>query len=360
MNARLVTLTGPPHDMGVQHGRLLKEQIHFIAKERYALAVEHAAEHGIKVSRDACLRLAHKHLTHHERYSAAMFEEFEGIASGAQISLEELFIANALTDFRDVLWQQQAAPVGVPGCTLFGIRRRRTADHVTYIGQNWDMHASAELSVHVFHRQPDDGPSSLAVSTAGGLSLIGINEVGIAIGNSNLQPNDARPGVMYLAMIHEALRQSHFDAACRAITDCRRSSGHNYLLADDEGTIVDIETTAEQFDEFRPTGPHYVHTNHYLSGRLKRSELEHDLSSSHHRLNRLGELLERQQESLRPETLQQMLSDREGGPEVCVCREGQGREARTCTFVVLCPERRELWMTSGPPNQGPACRFGLN
>ena len=360
MNPRLIALNGPPHDMGVQHGRLLKEQIQLIARERYALAVEHAAEHGLKVSREACLRLAHQHLRHHERYSPAVFEEFEGIARGAQISLEELFIANALTDFRDVLWQHKPAPVGVPGCTLFGIRRRRTADHVTYIGQNWDMHASAEPLVHVFHRQPDDGPSALAVSTAGGLSLIGINEVGIAIGNSNLQPKDARPGVMYLAIIHEALRQTHFDAACRAITDCRRSSGHNYLLADDEGTIVDIETSAEHADEYRPTQPHYVHTNHYLSKRLQPYEAEHDQRSSHHRLNRLNELLEREEKPLTLDSVQQSLSDTEGGPEVCICREGQGRAPRTCSFVALCPERRELWMTVGPPNGGPARRFGLN
>jgi isopenicillin-N N-acyltransferase like protein len=360
MNPRLIALQGPPHDMGVQHGRLLKEQIQFLAKERYALAVEHAVQHGLNVSRDACLRLAHQHLSHHERFSPAVFEEFEGIARGAQISLEELFIANALTDFRDVLWQHKPAPVGVPGCTLFGIRRRRTADHMTYIGQNWDMHASAEPVIHVFHRQPDDGPSSLTVSTAGGLSLIGINEVGIAIGNSNLQPNDARPGVMYLAIIHEALRQTHFGAACRAITDCRRSSGHNYLLADDEGTIVNIETTAQHADEFRPTQPHYVHTNHYLSPRLQSHEAEQDLRSSHQRLNRLADLLEQHNEPLGVESLQQLMSDTDGGPEVCICREGKGREPRTCTFVALCPERRELWMTSGPPSASRAQRFGLN
>jgi isopenicillin-N N-acyltransferase-like protein len=346
--------------MGVQHGRLLKEQIHYIAKERYTLAVEHAAEHGLKVSREACLRLAHQHLRHHERYSPAVFEEFEGIARGAQISLEELFIANALTDFRDVLWQHQPDPVGVPGCTLFSVRRRRTADHVTYLGQNWDMHASAEPLVYLFQRQPDDGPSTLAVSTAGGLSLIGINEVGIAIGNSNLQPKDARPGVMYLAIIHEALRQTHFDAACRAITDCRRSSGHNYLLADDEGTIVDIETTAERADEHRPPQPHYVHTNHYLSRRLQPCEAEQDLRSSQHRLHRLSELLEQHEQSIGLESLQRLMSDSAGGADVCICREGRGREPRTCTFEALCPERRELWMTVGPPNGEPARRFGLN
>jgi isopenicillin-N N-acyltransferase-like protein len=360
MTPRLITLTGSPFDMGLQHGRLLKEQIHFMAKERYLLAIEHAAEHGLKAARHDCLRLAHQHLTHHERYSPAVFEEFEGIARGAQISLEELLIGNALTDFRDVLWQQLAAPAGVPGCTAFGLRRRRTQDHVTCIGQNWDMHASAEPAVHIFHRQPEDGPSSLAMSVAGGLALVGINEVGIAVCNNNLQSKDARPGVSFMAMIHESLRQTHFDAACRAITDAHRSAGHNYLLADDEGTIVDIETTAELADEFQPKEPHYVHTNHYLSPRLQALEVDTDLRSSRHRFERLSDLLDEHEEPLTLPALQKFLSDREGEDELCICREGKGREPRTCAFIVLCPERRELWLTVGPPSRSQARRFGLN
>jgi isopenicillin-N N-acyltransferase-like protein len=360
MTPRLMTLTGSPFDMGLQHGRLLKEQIHALARERYDLAVEHATEHGVKVARQDCLRLAHQHLGHHERYSPAVYEEIEGIARGAQISLEELLIANSLTDFRDALWQHLAAPAGVPGCTAFGVRRRGTTDHVTLIGQNWDMHASAEPHVHVFHRQPEDGPSSLAVSTAGGLSLTGINEVGIAACNNNLQAKDSRPGVTYVAILHEALRQTHFGAACRAITDARRAAGHNYLLADDEGTMVDIETTAELADEFRPTQPHYVHTNHYLSPRLQPLEVDFDRRSSLHRCERLADLLEAHAKPVAVPELQQLLSDREGGEELCICREGKGRESRSCAFVVLCPERREMWLTVGPPSRSQARRFGLN
>jgi isopenicillin-N N-acyltransferase-like protein len=291
-----------------------------------------------------------------------------------------------LTDFRDVLWQRQPLPAGVAGCTSFGLRRSRTVGDVTCIGQNWDMHASAEPVLAVFHRKPEDGPSSLTVSTAGCLSLIGMNEVGIAIGNNNLQPKDARPGVMYLALIHEALRQTHFDAACRAITEAHRSSGHNYLLADDEGTIVDIETTAELADEYQPAQPYYVHTNHYQSPRLKPLEVDHDRRSSQHRYDRLMQLFEQNDRSreaclaasptadrdpgvaarsanmprLGPEGLQGMLSDQDGGPELCICREGTGRDNRSCAFVALIPERREMWLTFGPPSRGTLTRFGLN
>jgi isopenicillin-N N-acyltransferase-like protein len=360
MSPLLVTLTGSPHDMGVQHGRQLKDEIHYLAKERYQLAVEHAARHGVKVIRPDCLRLAREHLAHHRRYAPAAYEEFEGIARSAQISLEELLIANALTDFRDVLWQRSPTPAGALACTSFAVRRSQTTAGVSYIGQTWDMHASAERTVHVFHRKPDEGPSSLTVSTAGCLPLLGVNEVGLAVCNNNLQPRDARPGVTYLSIIHEALRQTVFGAAIRAVTEAPRSSGHNYLLADDDGAFVNIETTAEQVEANVLNQPHHVHTNHYLSPRLAARELEQDLRSSRHRLDRLAALFQQSGRIDGPEHLQQLLSDTEGGPELCLCREGTGREPRTCAFAVLSPEQRTMWMTVGPPNRGKLARFALN
>jgi len=356
----LITLTGSPKDMGLQHGRQLKEEIHGLARERYALAVEHAAAHGVTVSRSQCLRLAREHLAYHRTYSPAAYEEFECIARGAQISLEELLIANALTDFRDVLWQQCPLPAGALACTSFAIRRSHTAAGVSYLGQNWDMHATAERYVHLFLRKPEDGPSSLTVSTAGCLSLIGVNEVGLAVCNNNLQPRDARPGVTYLTIIHEALRQTVFGAAIRAVTDARRASGHNYLLADDDGTFVNIETTADKVEPSVVNQPYHVHANHYLSNRLAALELPQDLRSSHHRQNRLTELLQACPRIEGPEHLQQLLSDANGGPDLCLCREGTRRESRTCAFVVLSPERREMWMTVGPPNKSRLARFTLN
>jgi isopenicillin-N N-acyltransferase like protein len=356
----LITLTGSPREMGQQHGRLLKDEIHFLARERYELAIEHAAKHNIVVRRDVCLRMAKQHLGFHHKFSSEVYEELSGIADGAEISLEELFIANALTDFRDALWQNAPTPPGAPGCTSFGIHSSRAAGQPTLLGQTWDMHATAQQVVHVFLRRPNNAPDSLTVSTAGCLSLIGVNDAGIAIGNNNLEPRDARSGVMYLAMIHEALRQKTFPAACKAITRVHRSSGHNYVLASAGGELANIETTAERVVETHSSAPFFVHTNHYLAPELRSLEVPGARASSEHRLKRMTTLLEQHKGVLDAEQLRRIMSDHDGGPELCICREGGSRDSRSCAFAVMAPATREMWVTIGPPNSGTLTRYSLS
>ena len=359
MQTDLIKLSGSPREMGLQHGRALKDEIHFLAKERYELAVSHAATHGISVNREQALRLARELLPLHEKYSPEVHAEFKGIAEGAQISEEDLLIGNSLTDFRDTLWQTAPTPPGVPGCTSFGIARSRSASGKVLIGQTWDMHATAQGVVHVFQRNPQRGPRSLTLSTSGCLSLIGINDAGIAIGNNNLVPKDARQGVTYLAMIHEALRQTDFGRACAAITQAPRASGHNYYLASNKGAIVNIETTATQHDEVQIRNSYFAHTNHYVSEKLLPLANAAPLPSTLHRLKRITQLLETHQPALDPEKLRQLFSDTDGFPDTCICCDRNANDTRSCAFVVLSPETGEMWATIGPPNSGPLTRYSL-
>ena len=103
------------------------------------------------------------------------------------------------------------------GCTSFIATAQATADGLTYVGQTWDMHAFAEPHMRVFRRTPDEGPAWVTLTTAGCLSLIGLSDRQIAVGNTNVAPVDARPGVIYLAMIHEALRSPDYATARAAI-----------------------------------------------------------------------------------------------------------------------------------------------
>lgn len=362
MSSLLVSLSGTPFEMGLQHGRLLKEEIHSLAKERCAAAAELARAAGVKAEHEACLRRAHEQIRCQEQFAPAVHEEFVGIAKGAQLSLEELLIANALVDFSPVRRTGQAAApaAATVGCTAFAVRRNHTAPAATFIGQTWDAPGYVQPHVHVFLRTPDDGPRTLAVSAAGGLSLIGLNEVGVSISNNRLDAVDCRPGVMYPAIIHEALRKTHFGAACRAVLDARRAAGHNYLLADEDGLIVDLETTAAEVEEFSPREPFFVHANHYLSPRLQAFEREQDLRSSRHRQQRLLGLLQSAAGRIDVADLHRMLADRDGGPELCICQEGDGRQTRTCALVIMSPERRSMWLTAGPPRCSPLARFSLN
>ncbi|MBM84127.1 MAG: hypothetical protein CMJ78_26535 [Planctomycetaceae bacterium] len=354
----IIELQGTPYEMGCQHGELLAGEIRELADIRLTLAREFAEDHGVSLSVESCLDAARQFLPFHEQYSAEVMAEWQGIADGASLPVEEVFFANALTDFQDTLWQAQQ--VEVHGCTSFAISSEATVDGSTYIGQTWDMHASAEPFIRVFRRRPAQGPSSLTMTTSGCLTLVGVNEAGIAIGNNNLRPTDARPGVVYLAMMHRALKQTDWRTAVNSITGAYRASGHNYVMAHESGARSNIETTATRYFEDQISTPKYVHSNHYLDDGLR--ELEDptiDRGSTEHRLARLRQALAENSDPLTPEGLRPLLSDHDGGEPLGICRHGTGHGARSCAFVVAEPADRSLWVSIGPPCEGTVERCAI-
>ena len=354
---QVVELTGSPYEMGLQHGEQLRDQVRGLSQERYEIACQFAEQRGVKTTREACLQLARSHLEHHREHTPHCYEEWSGIAQGSGCLLEEVFFANALTDFQDVLWQ--AGENEIHGCTSFAVTPAGSQSGDSLIGQTWDMHASAETYITLFRRRPSEGPDTLTMSTAGCLTLIGINAAGIAVGNNNLQPMDARPGLIYLALLHEALQQTDWGEARRSITAAYRASGHNYVMAHESGACVDIETTALEHEEHFVRAPWYVHTNHYLADRLRPLENPHlDRRSTEYRLRQVQRLLEASPERLGPGDLQAALSDHEGD-DLAICRHGEGREARSCAFVVANPSDRVLWASLGPPCQAKLAAFHL-
>lgn len=360
MMLKLIELAGTPYEMGRQHGQQLKDQVRSLSQKRLRLALLRAKTAGATVSEERCRKLAHEHLSCHEQYFPEAVQEWQGIADGAEISLEEVFFANALTDFQDVLWR--IGREEVHGCTVFAVGHTETENEAAYIGQTWDMHASAEMFITVFHRRPNDGPESITLSTAGCLTLVGINSAGIAVGNNNLRPIDARPGAIYLALLHRALAQTDLDAAVQSITETHRASGHNYILADEHGNRVNVEATATQFEVDRLSEPRYVHTNHYLSERLRPLEdPDMDRASTDYRLERLRQRFRSDSNGhLTPDRLQQLLADHDGGNELCICRHGTDEDARSCAFVVSDPKNRCLYAMLGPPCQGQMQEFSLS
>lgn len=355
---REIHLSGTPYSMGLEHGQQLRDEVHHLALERYELARNFAAARGARLTRQQCEEMARQHLSIHQQQMPHVIEEWQGIADGAGLPIEDVFFANALTDLQDVLWQ--AADVEVHGCTSFLVAADATRDGNPLAGQTWDMHATAQPVITIFHRTPDNGPRSLVLSTAGCLTLIGVNEAGISVGNNNLRPTDARPGIIYLALLHEALAQESWDDAAAALIGPGRASGHNYLVSDSDGQLANIETTATEHALFPVETGVYVHTNHYLSERLQALEdPQTDPSSTRHRLKRAGQRLAQEQQPFTPESLRLALSDHDGD-DLCICRHGTERNVRSCAFVVADPAGRSLWARLGPPCEGTLEKYSLD
>jgi len=348
MSLRVLEVGGTPSEMGRQHGRAFADEIAAFCRERLRLALEDAQGRATVAE---ALALAEQHLQPHRDYAPDVFDEFAGIADGAGVEPALLLVGNGYTDFRDVLCRHTAGEAH--GCTAFIVEPEASADGRLYTGQTWDMQASAEPHMIVVVRRPDRGPASVTLTTTGCLSLVGVNAAGIAVGNTNLKPTDARPGVIYLAMIHHALACESFDEAVDAITSARRASGHNYIVASADGRAVNLETTATRFEALSPADGLLVHTNHYLAETLLPLEgADHPKPSSTRRLARFGTLLAENRGSLDADRLGRLLGDHDGEDTLTVCRHSPDDEAKTCAAVVVDPAGRRLWACQGNPCEG--------
>ena len=92
---QVIELTGTPHEMGQQHGEQLRDQVRGLAEERYEIACQFARDRGVETTRDECVKLAQVHLKLHQQHVPRCYEEWSGIAAGADCPLEDVFFANA-------------------------------------------------------------------------------------------------------------------------------------------------------------------------------------------------------------------------------------------------------------------------
>ena len=362
MTTPYVELAGSPRAMGNQHGEQFADPIAAFAASRLETCAEYVHERGGRITAEQILDLCQAMIEPHRRYAPAVYEEFAGIAEAANISLPSLMMCNGLTDIRGAALNlatgnRTPAKPDTGGCTSWMVAPDATAAGHVLVGQTWDMSAHAMPYVTVFRRMPVTGPATLGLSTIGCLCLTGINEAGLAIGNNNLEPSDAKPGVMYLAMITHALAQSSLAQAANAITTADRCSGHNYYLTDADGTLVNIETTANAFDVTDPTGGFYVHTNHYLNPSLAPLQREDPTESTLYRLDRMGRLLHDVVGDITPETMMHLMADRAGTGDCNICRTDPADDAPTCGAIVMSPATGEIWATRGAPADNPLCRF---
>ena len=260
------------------------------------------------------------------------------------MTLPQLYIGNGFTDFVDLV---RRTYLPQDECTMFAATPPACEAGRSYLGQTWDMHATAFPYVVALHRLPKDGPASVTLTTTGCLSLIGINEAGIAVGNNNLVPRDAKIGVMYLAMIHHVLAQTSFDAAVSAIANAPRMSGHHYYIGGPAGEVAGIETTGTRHAVLKVDAEGiYAHANHYVDKGLAEYTVTEGGEHSLTRETRMWELLREAAGGLDAQGAAELLRDHEA-PICCHTDEPDG--SRTCAAVVMCPSERTMWITAGNP-----------
>ncbi|MFV8749008.1 C45 family autoproteolytic acyltransferase/hydrolase [Nannocystaceae bacterium ST9] len=353
---RVLSFSGTPQAIGEAFGESCRDSIHELYRLRLGNAIGQAREYGGReVGEAQVLAVAAACVAPTRAHHPDGFAEIEGIARGSGLTTIQVLAMNGLTDIRDVLaWGGELEALG--GCSAFLVQGDSTANGKLIGGQTWDLATDNMPHVVAVRREVEGGPTTWALTTVGCLSLIGLNEHGLAVGTTNIRTTDARPGVTYLSLIHKALASRDRISALSAIERAPRAGAHFYWLAmagdfpgcEGRERAYALECTPEHVEHLEIEAGAHVHTNHCQIPQHRAIEGNTPSASSHARFDRLSSLIGEDRGHADLGAAKRWLSDRANG-ENAISRTDFGGISSNGA-VVIEPSSRTIHVGHGPPH----------
>lgn len=262
---RVAHLSGNPHEIGLQHGKLLKDEIkglidYFFVyqKNLFGATVDDIAK-GAEIMK--------RHIP--DEY----MEEMKGISEGSGVPFDKILYTNVFLDVVSAKW------VGaMPQCSNFAAFPQITKDGNVVHGRNLDWSADNTLAHAntVFFITPKDGIPLVSISWPGMAgTLTGMNAEQITMGEMTSMSSDATvdgtPIMIQLRILLETSR--NLNEAWKTLSELPRTTGYNVLVTDgkkDTGFIA--EMTAKRIVHIDPRNGFLLHTNHFTDTDLAKTQ----------------------------------------------------------------------------------------
>ncbi len=262
----LIEVSGTPRERGCQYGEA--------ASARIAKGLEHYTEQlsSSGFTREKMHEVAREYIPVMSAFEADYVEEMEGIAAGANVSLEDIAFLNARTEIVKLgqnkhLMDQLGLDARSDECTSALALPEATATGTVIHGQNWDWKVDcAEASV-VLKVRRNDGPDVLTFTEAGGLARSGMNSAGIVVTSNYLDcDRDYRSiGVPLLLARRKMLEASHLALVTRIVYSTTRSGSNNLMISHAGGIGFDFECAPDEVFVTLPEDGILTHANHWES-----------------------------------------------------------------------------------------------
>jgi len=340
----LAKASGSPYERGNQIGRQSRQRIRTLIEAEFAYYQTHHAE-----TADQVLGNARQYDPFIQEFSPKAFAEIEGMAAGVGCQVAEIVMLNSVFELMAARNPLVLPPGGIltDGCTAFAATAAATKEGVTLVGQNLDGRCDPWHKIyHDFDYlrqiETEEGLQYITYAHSGLLALAGMNSYGIGLCMNNLHAGRYQKGVPYAIIAKEMLEQTTLEEAIAVLHRARRPGSLNFLLGDSAGRLVDIEAMPEDL-ELMWADTITVHTNHFVSGRL-REKLEFDVglqpwSNSCQRRERVLTMLQTQFGQIEVDTLKNVCRDHAAYPG-SVCAHGNpalpaDQQARTFAGMVF-------------------------
>ena len=265
-----IDVAGTPGEMGLSHGRQLRERIRTTVDAMRGRVEEAPYE----ASRDAFQET----LAYCRDHAPDLVEEMEGIAEGAGVDFHDVYNINAHLDlmvWKRLVWDAQS-PLGEGECSSHAI----ATDSEVFLGWNGDDWRGWLDCGAVVRGRLADGEPFIYWSLAGSVGRPGMN-THLALGANSLPSDRWRAdGILYPMVSRRVLACRSTSEAVDVIREHHVCCGMNYLIADEDGDLVDVEANADTVAVFGPghqgSKKQLLHTNCFLDDGLAGDTVDQD------------------------------------------------------------------------------------
>ena len=265
-----ITIEGEPYQRGRQHGEQLRTEIaetidfyRSIFGLRESLILRHGAHFKGLIG----------------RFKAEYIDEINGIAKGADVDPLWIVALNARTEIlthKNVSVSNECTSVYFP--------------HQSILAQNWDWGRALEPLTVLMKIVKPCGHIIRMITEPGIIGKIGMNSSGIGVCLNILTLGQKLHGLPVHIVLRALLDCRSFNTARSLLQEQAEGKASNIIVADANGSGVDIEFCGDRFFLLEPGEDYLLHTNHYI-GEVINSPDCADFASSYTRFRRVNTLL---------------------------------------------------------------------
>ncbi|MFC5046136.1 C45 family autoproteolytic acyltransferase/hydrolase [Aquimarina hainanensis] len=255
---KILHLSGTPYERGVQHGRLLKDEIKTVTDSLLADIGRTTKEEPLTFIKRFLSKT--NFVSSMKKWTPNLLEEIKGISDGSGIPHEIIFMHQLGDEFffsTKYLFAHKCSSIGI----------NKSNSHPTLAAQNMDIPTYFHGYQTVMNFTDETGKELMILTIPGHIGITGMNNSNVSINcNILMQLNSQSKGLPVSSIVRGVLDKNEYSEAINWIKTVKHASGQNYLIGGLH-QVTSLESSANSIEEFKPyeEANFTYHTNHPLS-----------------------------------------------------------------------------------------------
>ena len=360
-----LNLSGSGYELGMQHGKQLKNEIEEIVKKWKKNTSQRLDRNSEDVLNEFMEYAQFSEAI--KKWTPDLYEEVRGIADGSEQNFDDILVLNLLDEF----WVYLNNPSN-HHCSNIGAPSFNGGQ--TYVAQNMDIEEYTDgYQTLIRIERSDSYPEQLILTHPGLIALNGMNEksVGVCV-NTIMQLEASATGLPVAFVVRRIINSTDKEELIEFITSVEHASGQSYIIGIGE-EVFNFEASANEVVRFNPGNKNgsVYHTNHPIVNsdvkewfkQFNPESLDIQLPNTSNSYIRLKSLEKRiaENESIDDKIIMESLrsKDDKNNP---VCRNNTftNRGFTFASIIMTLTGNPNLQMTVGPPDESEYQRFDFS